>query len=193
MIDTALKIIKDEIQTFLRLKMKTDSSEEKIYLAPAVDENGKIPVNDNSVSMSLVKIEEDRVNTSYTRSSEITKNNKVHYYNPPVRLNLYVLFAATFSDYTEALKFVSYIISFFQSKNVFTPANTPALDPNFGRITMELYSQSLEEQNYLWAMLGSSYRPSVLYKLRMLTIQEGLISEQGAVAEEIDLKIGSRA
>ena len=77
MIDTVLKIIKDEVQTFLNLKMRTGGGEDKIHLAPLVDQNGKPVPNENTVSMNLVKIEEDRTNMSFARLSEVKNNNKV--------------------------------------------------------------------------------------------------------------------
>lgn len=186
MIDTVLKIIKDDVKAFLNLKMQTISNEEKICLAPITDQNNNPALTENTVCMNLVKIEEEKINTSYARKTEITKNNMVNLYNPPVHLYLYIIFVSNFSDYTEALKFISYIISFFQTKNVFTSTNTPALDPEMGKITMELYNQAFEEQSHMWGTFGTSYKPSVLYKLRMLTIQEAQIAGDSGVGTTID-------
>ncbi len=186
MIDSVLKVLKEDVGTFLNLKMNTSGSEDKISLAPVVNEKGDAAEIENSVAMSLVKIEEERENMAYVKTSQVVENNKVCYHNPPVKINLYILFTAFFNDYTESLKFISYIISFFQTKRVFTSSNTPGLAPEAGKITLEIYNQPLQDDNYLWGMLGTSYRPSVLYKLKMLTIQERQITAQGALVEEID-------
>lgn len=176
MIDELLEIIKNEVDTFLKLKMK-EGQEQYIKLAPIVDQDGKPSLNENAICMSLVKVEEDRSNMSNGGTTALV-GNQVHSFNLPVRLNLYILFSGTFIDgqeknYLEALKRLSYVISFFQARRVFTSQNTPKLDPEYGKIIMELYNQPFEEQSHFWGMFGSIYRPSVLYRLRALMVQEG--------------------
>jgi hypothetical protein len=61
---------------------------------------------------------------------------------------------------------------------VFDRANSPALDPRFERITMEIENLSTAELSNLWGILGSRYLPSVLYRLRMVTIDEGQVTGQ---------------
>lgn len=175
MIDEILDIIKDEVDAFLKLKMK-DSRQQYVHLAPLVDLNGKPAMNENAILMTLFKIEEDRVNMSNNRESRLA-DDKVFYMNAPVKLNLFILVSAVYADaqeknYLEALKRLSYVVGFFQAKNVFTARNTPRLDPAYGRIIMEIYNQLPEEQNNFWGMFGGLYRPSVVYRLRALMIQE---------------------
>lgn len=175
MIDNVLDVIKEEIDTFMKLKMK-DNREQYIHLVPVLDQDGKPSVTENTICMSLVKIEEDKINMS--NGTQVAYSAKgPQYCNPPVKVNLYVLFSASTSDgqeknYKEALKRISRVIEFFQAKNVFTSANTPMLDHSVGKITSELFNMNIDEQNHLWSMLGGMYRPSVLYKLRALMIQE---------------------
>ena len=175
MIDTVLDVIKEEIDTYLKLKMK-DSREQYIHLVPVIDQDGKSSISENTICMSLVKIEEDSMNMSNGMEVQYTDDG-VEYYNPPVKLNLYILFSASASDgqeknYKEALKRISLIVSFFQSRNVFTSANTPLLDYSVGKLTAELFNMNMEEQNNLWAMLGGTYRPSALYLFRALLIRD---------------------
>ncbi len=192
MIDEVLEVIRGEIDTFLKLKMK-EGHEQYIKLVPVVDQDGKPALNENSISMSLVKIEEDRTNMSNALEEEHV-NGRVLYFNPPVKLNLYILFTATYTDgqeknYKEALKRLAYVISFFQSKSVFTPQNSPKLDSSHRRIVVELHTQSFEQQNNLWSMLGNNYRPSVLYRLRALLIQERQVTAAGEPVEGYDIDI----
>jgi hypothetical protein len=72
---------------------------------------------------------------------------------------------------------VSYVIQFFQAKNVFTPENTTELDPRVQKLIIELHPMSFEQQNYLWGMVGGKYLPSALYKFRLLVIQDNLALE----------------
>jgi hypothetical protein len=195
MIDNVLEVIKEEVDTFMKLKMK-DSREQYIHLAPVIDQEGKSSLSENTICMSLVKIEEDRINMSNGAQVEYTGNG-AQYYNPPVKLNLYILFSASSSDgqeknYKEALKRISRVIEFFQSKNVFTSANTALLDHTLGKITAELFNMNMEEQNNLWSMLGGMYRPSVMYIFRALVIQEKHARVGGGPVLEKDIELGEK-
>lgn len=192
MIDNVLDVIKEEIDTFMKLKMK-DTREQYIHLAPVIDQEGKPSLSENTICMSLVKIEEEKINMSNGGHVEYTEKG-VQNYNPPVKLNLYILFSASSSDgqeknYKEALKRISRVVEFFQAKNVFNSSNTPMLDHTVGKISVELFNMNMEEQNNLWSMLGGMYRPSVLYKFRTLYIQEKQALPTGGPVLEKDLEL----
>ena len=194
MIDNVLDVIKEEIDNFMKLKMK-ESREQFIHLVPVVDQEGKSAVSENTVCMSLVKIEEDK-QLARPAGRTLTANGTQRC-NPPVKLNLYLLFSASASDgqeknYKEALKRMSMVIAFFQAKNVFTSANTPRLDPSFGKLSAELHNLNMEEQNNLWGMLGGTYRPSVLYLLRALLIQETHAKPGGGPVLSKDFELGEK-
>ncbi len=194
MIDDVLETIKNEIDTFIRLKMK-DNRQEYVQLVPVVDLGGKPSLNENTLCMSLVRIEEDRVNMSDGVYSE-NVGNDVRFYNQPLRLTLYVLLSAVFSDgqqknYKEALKRLSFAIGFFQAKQVFTAANSPRLDHRYGKIKIELYNMTIEEQNQLWSMMGGLYRPSVMYRFQTLLIREKQVTGTARSGEEMVMDIGT--
>ena len=46
-----------------------------------------------------------------------------------------------------------------------------------------------EQQNYLWGMVGGKYLPSVLYKFRLLVIQENTPTEAVSEITEINENI----
>jgi len=193
MIDNVMEVIKDEVDTFMKLKMR-DTKGEYIHLVPVIDQEGKSSVNENTVCMTLVRIEEDRINMSDSTQIEYSPQG-TQSYKAPVKLNLYVLFSAAYSDgqeknYKEALKRISRVVAFFQSKNVFTSNNTPRLDPVVGKLTVELCNMNMEEQNNLWSMLGGAYRPSVLYMFRALVFQEKHALDTGGpvLEKEMELK-----
>jgi hypothetical protein len=102
----------------------------------------------------------------------------------PVNLNLFILFSSYFIDknYPEALKFLSAVISFFQSNAVFNHSNTPDLDDRVEKLTFEIVNQDLQNQSHLWGSLGGKYLPSILYKIRMVTIQEGNEAEVSKIS-----------
>ena len=193
MIDNVLEIIKEEVDISLKLKMN-DNRHQYVHLAPVVNMEGKPAITENTICMSLVKIEEDRTNMCDSAPREIV-GNEVEYYGPPVKLNLYVLFSASYADgqeknYKEALKRISYVIGFFQSKSVFTTANTPRLDHAYGKINAELYPLGIEEQSHFWGMIGSLYRPSVLYRFRTLMVQEKHVTAISGPSEGFEIDLG---
>jgi hypothetical protein len=100
--------------------------------------------------------------------------------NAPVHLNLMLMFAATFSgaNYPEALKFISHTIGFFQSRPVLDHQNTPDLDPRIDRLVLEIENLSTSDLSNLWSILRGTYLPSVLYRMRMVTIDAHQLSGQ---------------
>jgi hypothetical protein len=104
-------------------------------------------------------------------------NNKIEYRNPPVLLNLYCLFSVNHNSYDTALQYLSLIIQFFQYRSVINAKNTPSdngliLDPKIEKLIVEMVTMNAEQVNHLWATLGGKYLPSVLYKIRMVTIED---------------------
>ncbi|HEX3048395.1 MAG TPA: Pvc16 family protein, partial [Bacillota bacterium] len=64
------------------------------------------------------------------------------------------------------------------------PENTPDLGAlELDRLVFELNTLPLEQQHYIWAMIGLRYLPSVVYRVRML-----MIFEQDVVGEVPNIK-----
>jgi len=170
MIERALVLLRDQVNAYLK---KMSGFDNKLSLSNLTDDSGQTIIKD--LGLSLVNIEEETVGKAQTPYRQTTNDN-VYIVNPELKLNLYLLFTANFGDtetaYQESLKFLSYVISFFQARNVFNHQNTPDLDEKIEKLIMELYSIPFEKQNYIWGSLGAKYLPSVMYKARILTIQE---------------------
>ncbi|WP_416171428.1 Pvc16 family protein [Algoriphagus boritolerans] len=62
-----------------------------------------------------------------------------------------------------------------------------ALTKHSKKIVVELYSYSFEQLYNFWSVVGAKYLPSVLYKVKTLTIQENAIQESGEPIEQIFL------
>jgi hypothetical protein len=125
--------------------------------------------------------------------------NSAIYQNPPVYLNLYILFTCNYSgtDYHLALKRLSYIIQFLQSKNSFSASSsvtggsinlddTDILDLKF---TLELYTLTFEQINHLWGSLGGRQIPFTMYKLRLVAITEHALAREVPLIEEIETNL----
>jgi hypothetical protein len=193
MIDKALKFIAEELNNYLLTKLSFSDSK-KIVLdnIAKLSENGG-GGSTNKVVLSLVNIEEDRLSKSPDNFFK-TDDNKVVYKNAPIHLNLYCLFAynhgsdsETTNHYEEALLYISYVIRFFQYRNVFTASNSPAMDTGIEKLLMELHTVGFEQLNHLWAVLGGKYLPSVLYKMRLVVIDENLQSGVGELVRNVNV------
>ena len=135
------------------------------------------------VIISLINIEEDRIlkNPENIVRSPIGLTTK----NPRIFLNLYVLFAANRSVYLEALNDLSLTIRFFQLNNFFDHLTHPGLDNVIEKLVPELVNMNFEQLNHLWAMLGGKYLPSVLYKMRLVPIDENATAPASPITQII--------
>jgi hypothetical protein len=195
MIHTCLSFLTNELNEYLKVRTGSPTVD-RVFLTSVATEGGGVVIPDKSVGISLINIEEDRVYKDQ-KSTVINSFGNVERLNPEIKLNLYVLISANFQnaseedssdDYVEGLKQLSFIISFFQAKNVFTPENSPKLaeyDPNLKKLVIELYSYSFEQLYNFWSVVGTKYLPSVLYKIRMLTFQEREFFDSNAPIEKI--------
>lgn len=188
MIDLTLKFLTDELNQYLALKPNVVLNDMSIVMGNAsrifdTDQNNIEISMINKGVISLVNVEEDRI---AKQQENFTKTpDGIIYKNPPVYLNLYVLFVMNHKSYPLALRWLSYVIQFFQYQNVFTPLTHPGLDERVEKIAVELYSQNFEQSNQLWNSLGGKYLPSALYKVRQITIDENVTAKGGGVITDI--------
>lgn len=150
--------------------------EDKAVLSARVSLSGD-SVTDilNKVSVTLVNLTPE--STVRNLAPERPGNGELRL-NPAVRLNLQVLFAANFNEYSESLKFLDSTLAFFQSHPFFTPQNAPRLDRSIDRLVLELETLTYHEWSNLWGMLGSKCMPGVVYKVRLVTIQGGAVQDR---------------
>lgn len=183
MIHLAFDHIINELNSYLSVKI---SETDRVMAGSLLTQDGNPqPGIDDKILVTLVNTEEERIarDTGLYRKQP---DGSLQVQKPAIRLNLFILFTAYFpSDYNEALKMTSLVISFFQKKNRFTPADTPDLEPTLKGITMEMVTLNMEQHNHLWASLGAKYIPSVLYKMRLVSIAEDEIEGTGEPITEI--------
>lgn len=173
MIDKTLSFLKHEVNNFLRYKAN-DLSADKVEVINIVAQDGTIAhLPDSSILLTLVNVEEEKIFKQQIPLFQ-EQNGAVTKANPEIYLDLFVLVTSNFSDYNESLKFLSYVIGFFQSKNVFVPSSSPLLNSGINKLVAELYTLNFEQQNHLWGTLGAKYMPSVLYKIKIISIQENI-------------------
>lgn len=170
-------------------KTRFDLNEDKISFSHVINQDGTSALKEqNRIVASIVNIQEERMNKNGARVFGKGSFNESGFFRPPVHLNLYILFAAHFEPqlYAEGLRFLSIIVAFFQTKNVFRYVDFPELHPSIEKLIFELENLSFQEQNNLWGALGAKYVPSVLYKVRMLSISEEDLLQLGTTINDVD-------
>jgi hypothetical protein len=177
MIDKALKFLTEEMNVYLDLQNGGNVGDQLIVLTNVSTSTGGWAIPSQKLGVSLINIEEEKV---FKEQQTNFRNGAGEFeqYNPEIKLNLYMLVCANFvsengdDKYEQGLKQLSRIISCFQGKNVFTPENSPGMDPELKKLIVDLYSYSFEQQYNFWTVLGAKYLPSVLYKVRLIAYQE---------------------
>lgn len=178
MIDKGLDIIKGELENYLKLLPELNlPSGDFIVLSHIVKPDGILATQDNSIAITLVNVEEERILKSQNAITH-SANGIVSQLNPEIKLNLFILISTNFTDYNTGIQYLSAVVRCFQAKSVFTKENVPAMDPSIEKLLVELYTLNFEQQNHLWGSLGAKYMPSVLYRVRLIAIQEGIKSSE---------------
>ena len=172
MIYKALTFLEKELSHYIETEY-----EREVAMTYVVSQEGSTdPKEDDSILLTLINIEEEKILKSQSPYIKKINGSSVKI-NPEIKLNLQILFTANFKDYKEAIKSLSGVFRFFQANNVFDHQNSPALDPEIDKLILELITPSFEQLNHMWGFLGAKYMPSVMYKVRMLTIQESKVIE----------------
>jgi len=177
MLDRTLGFLLSQVNEYLAVRYP--SKEPHVVLSGLSTLEGTAPPDIvNRVVMSLVNIEREGAVGSSVEPVRTQSGGFVRT-PPPLNLNLYILVSASFgSNYVEALKLLSAVLGYFQGKPVFTPQNAASFPRGLDRLTIEIVNLNMQEVNNLWGNFGAKYLPSVLYKARMLTLQEGWVVEQ---------------
>ncbi|MCW3090715.1 MAG: hypothetical protein JWP81_1784 [Ferruginibacter sp.] len=184
MIRTALEFIKKELDAYMADREQDPaqySAGHIVDLKPVALPNGTINITDTThITLMLAGVEEER-RVGKRPFYMPTDDKQFLKLNPPIELNLFMLFAAHNSHYETALRDLSDVVAFFQANSIFDDKSFPALNASVAdpvnkpwqlieRLSFALHTLSFEQQNNLWSMLGTKYIPNVLYRVNMLTM-----------------------
>lgn len=183
MIYEVLKILSEDVENYIGSTVKMEN------VAMLDTQNDNNPNMGNKVLMTLLNIHEEATLKNFP--NQTITGDRVQVKPRIINLNLFILFSANRNSYDQALIDIAHIIEFFQGKKVFTQSNTvynrqsvelQNID-NF-RFTVELYTPTFEELNYIWGSLGGKQLPSVLYKLSLVQIErQVVIGQSGQIVE----------
>ncbi len=178
MLFEVIQIITEQVNSYLaECGLEKSVIVENICLPEAQVENTK--ALENKVALTLLNLQEEV--TLKNIPNHYYDNNKIVYRNSVINLNLFLLFSANRNSYNKSLKDISKIIEFFQGKKLFNQSNT-VFDRNSAAMndvdnfcfTVELYTPTFEELNYIWGTLGGRQLPSALYKVSMIQIERNI-------------------
>lgn len=124
--------------------------------------------------ISLVNVQEETTLRNLPHVER--RGGQSQYLEPPIYLNLHLLFAFEFLTYAASLTHLSKTVELFQTKRWFAEATQTGADanpfpPTLEKLVFEMVNMNFEELNNLWGVLGGSYFPSVVYKVRMVKVQ----------------------
>lgn len=161
MVNESLRFITETLNSYLKTHLSLN--EDKAVLSNLINIDGTIPINiADKLVVCLLNIDQEvgtsNVGFSKTVAASATSN-----------LSLEVLFAANFSNYSEQLKFISIVLSYFQQNTVFGRQNYPTITEGINKIELELTNLNPEDTNFVWNTLGAKYMPSLIYKIKVET------------------------
>ncbi len=192
MVDVVLNVLKDKLNEYFKNIVEATDSNSIEFIN--TNNNDPVSFTNDKITPFLINISEDRKFRNADQYSGIVRDGIRTQANPEIRIELLILFVSKFSKYDQALKFLSHVIKFFQVNRIFNPLNSPQLsDERIEKLVVELISLPLEEQNQVWHSLNTSYLPSVLYRVRLLSfIDEQSVAFVGTPLQHINMAVGEK-
>lgn len=178
MISKALTFVSDFLNH--EIKMSYGIDEDRVVVSSLINPDGTVTENiENKVIISVINLEHET--TVNSRGNYVGGgDNNFGKVSPPVYLNLYLLVSANYDsgNYVEALKMLSTVIGIFQSNTYFTQQKNPEMQSPVEKLTFEIFNLPINELSHIWSGIGAKYVPSIVYKVRMITIREDLITKE---------------
>ncbi len=180
MIAEALKFTTELLEHELNLTFGK-KLEGRVVASSLLNPDGSI-VDDinNKLVISVINLEQETTRKHLTNYVKDGSQNfgKVA---PPVQFNLYMLISANFDSskkYLEANKVLSAVISVFQAQPFFTQNAKIKMEAPLEKLTFEIFNVAMNELSHIWSGIGAKYLPSIIYKVRMLSIQEKRVQKE---------------
>ena len=168
MLKSAIEFLADEVNTYV--KKRTGAVLNVLETGSLADDQGRWAFKD-ALRLALVGVEEERTIREQVPERVLIDGRHV-LLEPALKLNFVVVFAARLVNYGDSLRYLSYVMTFFQAHPAFTPDEFPGLDPRIERLAPEMLSYGPEQLNQMWAYIGTKYLPSVAYRVRMVVLQD---------------------
>ncbi len=184
MIEQTLQFIRTQLSNDPTLDLSADE---------IIAENMHVLQNNNQqegLYFSLINIEEEPSLKNRPNYDKI--NGLLRRIEPPIILNLYILFAFKLNNYNTSISKLSQLIGFFQTNkwfNINSLSDTQLFTPPLDKIVFELYNMNFEQMNHIWSVLGGNHYPSVVYKVRVVKVQRD-VQHDATEVTSVELKSG---
>lgn len=168
MIDQVFDFIQKLLSQYLKNAFSLD--QEKIIINGIIDPDGGIPLeNNNKIVLSLLNLEQETIQPFVKRNQKLADGN-YSAIQPDLRFNLDLLFTANFDDYNESLKFLNAVLLFFQANPLISNTNNSNLPDGINKLEFDIEKLDYHQMHNLWSAMGAKYQPSVIYKLRLISM-----------------------
>ena len=174
MLGHVLVVLKDALNTYLGAKSgrQADDPAEAAVVFPDGEKMEPLVFQLGAITALLISVEEENVLRAANPYVSVGPNGAPQRVNPDVRLNLFVLFVAHYKRYEDGLRYLSWVIQFFQSHRRFDHRTAPSLSEEIDHLSIELVTLPFSEQNEVWNALRTTYHPSILYKVKMVVFRD---------------------
>ncbi len=190
MIFDAMRLIQAALQCYI-LEVEPELGPGQVVILDNIAMAEELGGSNNQLNghlvMSLVNFqEESTLKNNLHYRLDLDKNSTI-YQNPPVNLNLFILFSALHNQYDTSLKLLSRVVEFLQWKKEFSSTATPSTGriSQDVRVVLDLYSLTFEQLNHLWGALGGKQLPFVLYRARLVALEAQKRQGEGELITEI--------
>ena len=161
------------------IKMTYGTIDDRVVASSLINPDGSITENiENKIVVSIINIERE---TSMKMNSYFNDGDKNYgRVAPPIYLNLYLLISANYtsSNYLEATKMLSTILGVLQANSFYTRQEHPTMQEPLDKLTLEIFNVPINELSHIWSGVGAKYVPSIICKVRMMTIQKNIIKKE---------------
>ncbi|MEY4764495.1 MAG: hypothetical protein RI907_1168 [Pseudomonadota bacterium] len=187
MIDQALKFLADAANGYMSRRLGLSLG--KLSVGPLVDlGTGALALEVDSTRLALFQIEEERVLREQMPLRQVVAGREVTL-PPPIKVNLIVVVTGRFQSYDEGLRRLACLLTFFQANPVFTPGDHPAMPTGVERLSVELLSYGPDQLNQLWTCIGTKHMPAMVYRIRMLWLQDTEPKGTGSPVSELATQV----
>jgi hypothetical protein len=176
MIHAALTFVKDILNE--HFKQEFEIQENKVILSNIMNPEGTIVIKtEGKIVFFLINLNEEpalKINTNHPPNSNASFSQR----KPAIQLNLDLMFCANFVDehYEEGLKYLSSLIQFFQNNNRLNP-ELSGRNMNNNPLFFGMCRLDYSELSHVWSAIGSKIMPSVIYKVRLLAMDDAAIDK----------------
>jgi len=197
MIEESLFYIKEELLNYLINDIQDSGVEVELGNIALFETDNTASINEKII-ITLVNIEEEST-LKNNKNVHYGSDGSIKYVMPPIYLNLYLLFCCNYALYNTSLKRLGHVIGFFQQRKKFEIKSTTSSqnehlfkeeDQHF-KLIFELYTLTFEQINHLWGALGGRQLPSVMFKARLVKVDDSRIFKKGPPIEEIQASVQS--